>query len=191
MQSERLATKAAAHGYRWLALELDDWGNTAFWASFAAACRRHGVIPGTWVTEGRNLGVLEPADSAFMIAEDESPADRQGILARLSAGLPAKPKAIIGNGWHDSGSKAQMAPVVAAGFHFISECYARTDDGTPTGYTPEALAFNANNNLGFPYARIQPCFGRFGGARESDYAAWKLTSPGWSDYLVDNVIVNA
>jgi hypothetical protein len=170
---------------------MDDWGNVAVWSSFADACRRHGILPGTWVTRGDWFGRLEPSDSAFMIAEDESPSDRAGILARHAEGLPSKPKAIIGNGWHDAGSKAQLAPLVAAGYHFITEMYARTDDGQVTGYTPVGLAFNANHNLGFPYARIQPCFGRFGGATEADYAHYKPASPGWSDYLVDNVIVNA
>jgi len=191
VQSERLATKAAAHGYRWLALEIDDFGNTAFWDSFANACRRHGIRPGTWVTQGQNFGVLEPGDSQFMISEDESPADRAGILQRHAQGLPAKPKAIIGNGWHTSASKTEMAPLVAAGYHFITELYARTDDGRPTGYTQGGLAFNAWNNLGFPLDRIQPCFGRFGGATEEDYAPYKQAYKGWSDYLVDNVIINA
>jgi hypothetical protein len=160
--------------------------------SFAPACRDAGILPGTWVTDGRNLGRWEPSDSAFMIAEDEVWSDRAGILTAIEAGhLPDKPKAIIGNGWWTQPVGGQMKAAVDAGFHYITECYARTDAGQPTGFTPERLAWNAHTYLGFPYDRIQPCFGYFGGATEADYAAWKPANPGWSAYLIDNVIVNA
>lgn len=192
MQSVRLATKAKARGYRWLALELDDFNNTAWWPEFQAACRDQGILPGTWVTEGQNFGRWEPTDSAFMIAEDEGPLDRAGILAAIDAGfLPDKPKAIIGNGWWTSPVPDQLKKAVDAGFHYITECYARTDAGAPTGYTPDGLAWNAHTYLGFPYDRIQPCFGMFGGAGDADYAAFKPANPGWSDYTVDYVLVNA
>jgi len=187
----RLATKARERGYRWLALEIDDYGNREHWTTFAAACRLQGILPGTWVTDGRNLGVSEPSDSRFMIAEDEGSFDRQGIIDAIRRGLPDKPKAIIGNGWWLTPEPGQMLEAVAAGFHFITECYARTDLGVPTGYTPAGLAWNAHTYLGFPYDRIQPCFGMFGGATDADYAAWKETNPGWSDYLVEYTLTNA
>lgn len=69
--------------------------------------------------------------------------------------------------------------------------YARTDDGHVTGYTPEGLAHNAATNLGFPYSRIQPAFGIFGGATASYYDPMKPANPGWSDYVVEHVFVNA
>lgn len=191
MQSERLAAKAWEHGYRWLALEIDDFGNANHWPWFRDACLSRGIKPGTWVTDGRNLGRWEPGDSEFMIAEDEGPGDRQGIFDAIQRGLPPKPKAVIGNGWRAGTAGGQMQPAVDAGFHFITECYARTDDGRVTGYTPDGLAWNCHTYLGFPYERIQPCFGRFGGAQESDYAQWKGANLGWSDYSVEGVLVNA
>jgi len=155
------------------------------------ACREVGILPGTWVTRGINFGTTEPHDSRFMIAEDESPDDRLGILDAFRRGLPDKPKAIIGNGWNTPSSKAELAPVVAAGTYFITECYARTDWGTPTGYTPEGLADNAHRLLGFPMNRIQHAWGMFGGAGDLDYDQWKPLYPGWSDYLVEYVFTNA
>lgn len=191
VQSRRLATKAKARGYRWLALELDDFNNTANWPWFADACYTEGIMPGTWVTFGGNLGRWEPDNSAFMIAEDEGASDRAGIFAMIDAGLPDKPKAIIGNGWTSSSLPDQMKKAVDAGFFYLTECYARTDAGVPTGYTPDGLAWNAHTYLGFEYARIQPVFGMFGGAGDADYAPFKDANPGWSDYSVDYVFINA
>lgn len=191
MQSERLATKAKARGYRWLALELDDFNNTANWPFFADACYSAGILPGTWVTNGGNLGRWEPSNSAFMIAEDEDAADRAGIFAMIAAGLPDKPKAIIGNGWWESGEGGALQPAVDAGFFYLTECYARTDAGEPTGYTPATLAWNAHTYLGFEYDHIQPVFGMFGGAGDADYEFFKPSNPGWSDYSVDYVFINA
>jgi hypothetical protein len=153
----------------------------------------HQVMPGTWVTHGEHLH-LSPTDALFWIAEDEGPGDRLGILQNLAETMgrgPDIPKAIIGNGWHDAGSLQQMLPVVAAGFSFITECYARTDNGDPTGYTPSGLEANAVQALGFPGSKVEPCFGIFGGARPADYTQWKAANPGWSDYTVENVLTNA
>ena len=150
-------------------------------------------MPGTWVTHGEHMH-QQPLDASFWIAEDEGPGDRAGILAGLAETMsrgPEIPKAIIGNGWHNASSKEELAPVVAAGFHFISECYARTDDGVPTGYTPAGLEDNAVRALGFPGSRVEPSFGLFGGATDADYDQWKAANPGWSDYVVENVLVNA
>ena len=191
MQAARLAAKARQRGYRWLALETDDFGNTAHWPWFESACRDEGIMPGTWVTQGGNLGRWEPTSSDFMVAEDEGASDRSGILAAVARGLPSKPKAIIGSGWSSPTSRDDMRPVVDAGFHFLTECYARTDDGQPTGYTPEGLADNAHRLLGFPLDRIQPAFGYFGGAGDLDYQQWRAVYLGCADWLVDNVLVNA
>jgi hypothetical protein len=192
VQSERLAAKAKARGYRWLALEIDDFGNANNWPWFNEACVNAGIVPGTWVTDGANLGRWEPTASQFMIAEDEGFEDRQGIFNAIARGLPSKPKAIIGNGWWDSAlGTEQLKPAVDAGFFYLTECYARTDLGAPTGYTPETLAWNAFTYLGFEYDHIQPVFGMFGGAGDSDYAEFKPGNPGWSDYAVEYVFVNA
>lgn len=190
VQSRRLAIKAAQHGYKWLALELDDFDGVDNWPYFHEACLAESIIPGTWVTEGGNLGLMEPGNSEFMIAEDEGPGDREGILNAIARGLPDKPKAIIGNGWHTSGGLG-LGQAVDEGFFYLTECYARTDDGHATGYTPNALADNAHVNLGFSYARINPSFGQFGGASDADYAAFKTKNPGWSDWLVEGVLQNA
>ena len=190
MQARRLAVKAKARGYKWLALEIDDPAYTPedTWPYFHEACLAEGIIPGTWVTQGGNLGLYEPGNSEFMLAEDEGPGDREGILLAMQRGLPDKPKGIIGSGWHNSESKSQLQPVHNEGWWFHSECYARTDDGRATGYTPQRLADNAHVNLGFPYDRIQPSFGRFGGATEEDYDQWM--TGGWSDWLVEGVLAN-
>jgi hypothetical protein len=179
--------------YQWLALEYDDYGNEANWGAFKLACLEYGIMPGTWVTDGERLH-LSPGDAHFWIAEDEGPSDRNGILSGLSTTVSraeGKPLAIIGNGWHTFFSKGQLAPVVDAGFHFITEMYARTDDGHPTNYSPESLADNAHRNLGFPHGRIQPAFGIFGGVGPTYYDQYKPSNPGWSDYLVEHVLVNA
>lgn len=179
--------------YKWLALEIDDFGNQSNWRAFRSACHMHGLMAGSWVTEGKNLH-LSPMDADFWIAEDEGPDDRYGILTNLDETLSrgeGKPKAIIGNGWHTPSSKSELSPVVGAGFHFITEMYARTDDGIPTGYTIEGLADNASRNLGFPLRRIQPAFGLFGGVDASYYDQYRAGNPGWSEYVVEHVLVNA
>lgn len=192
MQAERLAREGAKR-YRWLALEYDDYDGDQTWPIFRAACKRHGLRAGTWVTHGENIDA-SPLDADFWIAEDEGPSDRQGIInSRAAKGwlLPELPKAIIGNGWHDATSKAELIGTVNNGWYFLTEMYSYTDDGQPTGYTPAGLADNAIRNLGFPAERVQPCFGIFGGATPASYDPFRPSNPGWSEYIVEAVIPNA
>lgn len=166
------------------------------WPFFREALLLQGLKPGVWFTDGRNLR-LTPADAHFTIAEDESPADRQGAIDSIPLLDPAMPKAIVSNVWvvkkpdgvtDVPATLATAAPLVEAGFHMITETYIRNDSGYPTGVTPDSLAFIAEHHLGFPRSRIQPTFGIFGGATEQDYAQWKPAWPGWSDYVVENTL---
>lgn len=197
VQATRLANKAKAAGYAWLALEYDDFGNATVWPTFRQECHAAGLRAGTWVTRGENL-IYSPADADFWIAEDEGESDRLGILASLPSLDPAKPKAIIGNGWlklnadgmgDRDGTIAQMKPIVDAGFYFLGELYHYTDAGQPTGLDWPNVVFNAVANLGFPEHVVQPVFGAFGGPY--DYDPLKEGNPGWSDWPIETRLTNA
>ena len=191
--------QAQAAGYRWLALEYDDFGNASVWATFRQQCHAVGLLAGVWFTGGVNVG-FAPADADFVIAEDEDEGDRSGILAALALGLIdlSKPHAIVGNGWmrlnpdgtgDRPGTLAQMKPIVDAGFFFLGELYYYTDAGQPTGLDWPNVVFNAVANLGFDEDVVQPVFGAFGGPYT--YDPLKEGNPGWSDWTVETRLQNA
>jgi len=199
---ESFAEKAQTAGYRWAALELDDFGNEERWPAYAEACEAVDVLPGAWVTEGAKIAEV-PLDASFAIAECEGPGDYDGIMAAIKHQmLPSCPKAIItnfgglivkdanedllvGGETNVPASRARAAPLVDAGFECLTEVYIRDDAGNPTGKTAESMDFIAREQLGF--ARSQPVFGIFGGATLPDYAQW-FGWPGWSVYPIEAVL---
>lgn len=128
------------------------------------------------------------------IAEVEGPGDYDGLMiAMRQQMLPACPLAIVTNfggldvklpnGETDiAASQERTAPLVAAGFDCLTEVYARTDDGVPTGRTAAIMDAKARQ-IGFP--RSWPVFGWFGGASTPDYAD-DLDIVGSSDYLAEH-----
>ena len=56
----QFATKTKALGYKWAALELDDYNNAERWGPFRLACQSVGLKAGPWYTKGRQR--LEHSD---------------------------------------------------------------------------------------------------------------------------------
>ena len=144
-----------------------------------------------WFTNGWNL-VDTPTDSGFTVVEVEGSNDLRGILASHQQ-LPLEiPRAIItdfnglivkdGNGVTDIPvSQAIAKPLIDAGFDLITESYLATDNGTPTGRTPDTM-HSVAVQLG--WTKSQPAFGLFGGKTIADYDQWK-DWPGNCDYLAE------
>ena len=156
--------------------------------------RARNILPGTWFTQGWNIG-MTPADAAFTIGEVESEADRQGIISEFARSNTTRdrimqmPRAVITdmgpfrNGAVPAPEKAKW--FVDNGFACITEVYARTDSGQPTGKTPASMADHAYQ-VGFQ--RVQSCFGIFGGATVETYSEWAKQESGWSHYVLENVL---
>lgn len=177
---EFFAQNAVNRGYTWAALQLDDrWENAVRWPGFRDALLEVGVQPGVWFTDPWSFVSLYslPPDADFAIFEDESANDRDGIVHALDH-LPSGPRyAVITDAWvyklpdgvttDVPRSRESTAPIVEAGLTCLTEVYARTDGGQPTGKTVENMEFVAREHLG--YRDVQPCYGVFGGARLQDY----------------------
>ncbi len=137
-------------------------------------------------------------DTDFVIAEDETPDDRNALL--MSADLIAEERVfgIVGGNWVVPGytkeqSKAQMKPLVDAGVTYLGEVYRVTDSGQPTYMTLAKMQDVAINWLGFPSSRVEPVFGIFGGLDEYDpaYREWFAASRSPSYWPVEKLITNA
>lgn len=181
----QFAQKAVSLGYRWAALELDDYDNAERWGPFRASCQAEGLKAGPWYTDGANVAGT-PTDADFTIAECESEGDRQGILA---ATLPVEMrKAIItnftpmtdGQGVPQPGN---AAPLIAAGWECLTECYMGEANGA--SLNPDNMNFRACSQLGWP--RSQPVFGLYN-APMSTYQPYIGRFPAYGVYLAENVL---
>jgi hypothetical protein len=168
------------------------------WLAFRDNVRAAGLLAGYWVTSAANW-VNGPIDTDFIIAEDETPDDRNALLmtADVIAGEGA-PFGIVGGNWVVPGytkeqSKAQMKPLVDAGVTYLGEVYRVTDNGTPTYMTLAKMQDVAINWLGFPSSRVEPVFGIFGGLDEYDpaYQEWFAASRSPSYWPIEKLITNA
>jgi hypothetical protein len=175
-----LAQQMRADGYRWLALELDDYGNAARWPAFRESCHASEILAGPWFTDGGNIAQT-PADADFAIAELESEDDYRGIIAVRDAGtLPSCPKAVITNFTPLTDAQGvplpqKAKPLIDAGFRCLTEAYL----GDNPNARPDRLAFTASQ-LGWPMA--QPMFGIYNKPL-ADYVGWM--QGGWSVYLCE------
>lgn len=188
-----MARQAAALGFTWLALEMDDFGNAARWPAFRDACIAAAIKPGVWFTNGQNVWQTPP-DAGFLIAEVEGDPDRLGVEANLPRLSFRIPKAVISNfggfivkdanGVTDIPASMEKARKIReAGWTMIVEVYKFDDNGNPTGKTWESMSDIARKQLGF--TSVQPAYGLFRGATLLDY---DLTVPGWSAYLLEHII---
>lgn len=179
----QFALKAKALGYRWAALELDDFDNVSRWGPFRHACQSAGLKAGPWYTEGGNVKDT-PADADFTIAECESEGDRQGILAAtVPAGMR---KAIITNFTPMTDGQGvpqpqNSAPLIAAGWECLTECYI----GDSAGMNPDNMNFRATIQLGWPMS--QPVFGIFNEPL-STYLPYVPRFPSYGIYLAEYLI---
>jgi hypothetical protein len=177
-------------GYKWAALELDDYGNSQIWGPFRLSCQAAGIMAGIWVTEGAHINTT-PADAQFAIAECEGPGDYDGIMAAISAGqLPSCPKAIVTNFNHplysdgtpagDGAAIAAAAPLINAGFACLTEAYM--------GDNPNADP-NGLDSYGrfLKWPATSPVFGVYNEPMTT-YDPYKNTFPGWSVYLAEYVL---
>lgn len=178
------AQKASVEGYKWAALEYDDYGNAARWSDFMWECESHGIIPGVWLTVGGNL-YQTPGDSAFAIAECEGPGDYEGILNVVNgvgAGpLPKCSLAICTNFNVPLTTREAAAPLIKAGFTCLTESYMNE----LPNLTPDRMNQRARE-LGWPIS--QPVFGVYpvNGVPAPTYAQWQ-SWPG-VDYLGEYVL---
>jgi hypothetical protein len=184
----QFATQAAAMGYRWAALELDDYDNAERWGPFHHACISAGIRPGPWFTEGGNI-VNTPPDAHFTIAEVESEQDRLGAIAGAPA-IPStvKRRAILTNFTPMTDGQGvpqpdKAKPLIDAGYDCLTECYM----GEPNGASlnPEQMNFRATVQLG--WQRSQPVFGVYNKPL-SEYAQQIQNWPAHGLYLAEYVL---
>lgn len=181
----QFAQKAKSLGYRWAALELDDYDNAERWGPFRLSCQAEGLKAGPWYTDGANV-TNTPADADFTIAECESEGDRLGLLAAtVPAGMR---KAIITNFTPFSDAQGvylpdKSAPVIAAGWECLTECYM----GEPNGQNlnPDTMNWVATTKLG--WGRSQPVFGLYN-APFTTYQPYIGRFPAYGVYLAENVL---
>ena len=181
----QFAQTAASMGYRWAALELDDYDNEQRWGPFRLSCQSAGLKAGPWYTDGANVRNT-PTDADFTIAECESEGDRQGILAAtVPAGMR---KAIITNFTPMTDGQGvpqpeKAAPLIEAGWECLTECYM----GEPNGASlnPDSMNFRATQQLGWP--RSQPVFGVYNYPL-SGYQPYMTRFPAYGVYLAENVL---
>jgi hypothetical protein len=182
------AEAAAAKGYEWAALEIDDEDtgdhNLLLWPQFEFECVQHGLLAGTWTTEGGNID-MTPVDASFAIAELEGPGDYDGIMFAIeNQRLPSCSLAVITNFniplTDTSGvpRPEKAKPLIDAGFSCLTECYL----GDNPNATPDEMDFKARQ-CGWPTS--QPVFGVYNKppAAYAEWADW----PG-VDYLGENVL---
>jgi hypothetical protein len=182
------ARLAAAEGYEWAALELDDAEtgpyNVSVWDQYTMAFRLHGMQAGCWFTEGGNL-YQTPADAEFAIAEVEGPGDYEGVVNMIrgvgGGPLPTCPLAICTNFNTPLQSRAAAKPLIEAGFTCLTEAYINENPSA----TPDNMDRIARS-LGWPTS--QPVFGVYpvGGNPVPSYAEW-ADWPG-ADYLGEYVL---
>jgi len=170
---------AVSRGFRWLALEEDDYRNDARIPEFVVASRARGLLAGVWQTQPTTK-VWSGID--FYIAELERPIDTVDFARRHRVFNPTLRSAFITN-LDTHGNPDYFKPLVDAGFAGITEAYVSDNPQA----TPEAMAFQARQ-VGIPDS--QPCIslyeGRNGHPSVADYgdlSAW----PGWSVYLAEHL----
>lgn len=133
-------------GFKWAALELDDYNNAERWGPFRETLENAQILAGPWYTEGANIATT-PADAHFTIAELESEQDRQGVL---SAPRPTMPHFVITNYTPlTDGSGVPLpdkaAPLIELGYHCMTESYV----GDSPGMNPDDMHQRAID-LGWP-----------------------------------------
>ena len=181
----QFADKARSMGYKWAALELDDYNNAERWGPFRASCQAAGLKAGPWWTKGENVSQT-PTDADFTIAEVESEGDRQGVL---SATVPqGMRKAIITDFTPMTDGQGvpvpeNAKPLIDAGWECLTECYM----GEPGGENrnPDNMNFRATQQLG--WARSQPVFGLYN-APMTTYDPYKGRFPAYGIYLAENIL---
>src|SRR5574342_272808 len=145
---EQFASKAAAKGYEWAALEYDDMSFDPYiwYPEFHYHCLLHNIIPGVWFTQGGEI-YKTPSDAYFTIAEVEGPGDLQGLTNVINGQgggpLPTCSKAIITN--FSTLSRQNAKPLIDAGFTCLTESYMNE----AMSQTPDNMDLIARN-LGWP-----------------------------------------
>lgn len=187
------ARRAAAAGYEWLVLILDDDGsgddaretgeyNRAVYPSWCADTRAEGLLAGGWVTQGGNFFMI-PSSSDLAIAECEGPGDYQGIINVINgvgAGpLPTCPLGMVTN--FSTLNRDLCEPLIDANITAMPEAYVNEN----AAWTPETMD-RAARWLGFgssqPVAGMYPAHGN-PVPPYPDAETWPL-----ADYLIEYII---
>lgn len=188
------AKRAAARGYEWVVLILDDSGdpeypegaeiaefNRQLYPEWVQINREEGLLAGCWFTQGGNLN-RAPLDSDLAIAECEGPGDLEGINYVIAQGqLPHNvPVGVITN--FSTLTRDNVKPMLNAGFTCLPEAYMNELDHM----TPDNMDRVARS-LGWPTS--QPTAGMYpvGGNPVPSYAEWDTEWP-LADYLLEHVI---
>jgi hypothetical protein len=172
-------------GYKWAALEFDDYGNDQIWGPFRLSCQAAGIMAGVWMTEGAHIN-LTPSDAEFAIAEMEGPGDYEGVMQAIADGkVPTCPRAVVTNFnlplVDASGPNPQAAkPLIDAGFQCLTEAYI----GDNPNATPTNLDFMGRK---CGWASTSPVFGVYN-ASLTAYTPYMAAFPGWSAYLAEYVL---
>ena len=182
----QFAAKAKSQGYRWAALELDDYGNDQRWGPFRHACQAEGLKAGPWFTEGGNVRNT-PADADFTIAEVESEGDRLGAIESaplIPASVPRR--AVITNFTPMTDGQGvpqpeKAKPLIDLGYECLTESYI----GDSPGMNPDDMNFRACAQLGWP--RSQPVFGIWN-APLADYQQYIPRFPAYGIYLAEYLL---
>jgi hypothetical protein len=190
----QFAVKAKAAGYRWVALEYNDYGNDVRCPSVKQACEDEGLIFGIWMT--RSFTAVEAASAVqasaanFFIAEAEIPAtlpQSQDWPALIMELAPYKiPKAVVSNtaAFTDPAGAYHpevAAPLIADGWAYLSECYLSEAPHA----TPENQNWTVTTKLGWP--ETQPVAGLYGGKSMADYPTLG-NYRGWSAWSAEYVL---
>jgi hypothetical protein len=185
------AQRAAAKGYRWAALEYNDFGNEARVADVRDACRAHDLVFTIWLTRPFDAASVRAAclasQAAGVICEAEIPGfvdaavDWPSVVGAVGD-LPIS-KAVVTNfaafvtqdGLPDP---SKSKPLVDAGWACMPECHLAEAPNA----TPENGDFYARAHLG--WTATQPLLGMQGGKTFADfptrdnYANWSVWDAG-------------
>jgi hypothetical protein len=182
----QFAQKVKDLGYKWAALELDDYDNAGRWGPFRFACQSLGLKSGPWFTSGDVSAT--PPDADFTIAEVESEEKRLKAIASAPSLPPGMRKAIITNFTPMTDGQGvpqpeKAAPLIALGYECLTECYMGDSGGN--SLNPDEMNFRATVQLGWP--RSQPVFGVYNKPL-AEYGPFMGKWPAYGLYLAEYVV---
>ena len=172
------AERCVALGYKWWALELDDYENDVRWGPFKEASQFFKLRYGPWFTKGGNV-VNTPADAQFTIAEIESEDDYQGVL---NAPVPSIPHWIVTNFTPMTTGQGvpvpeKAAPLIQMGYGCMPEAYVGETNN------PDEMVFRATVQMGWPVA-----FPVIGMHTNPNYAHYRSKYPRRGEWSAEYVI---
>lgn len=198
--ANELCQKAKAAGYKWLALEWNDFGNSSRSSAVKQACINNNLIYTIWMTRNftaaeARQAVVESGASGFLAEAEIPPENSPGVPNPQEQNWPELIfelsdinifKGIVTNfapfvyagglPWPE-----KAAPLINDGWHCLTECYLSESPNS----TPERTDFYAKVNLGWP--ETQPVLGLYGGKTFADYPT-RNNYRNWSVWSANSVL---